>query len=39
MADAVGYGLVSMRDRALGLPGALDIDSERGSGSKVTVTW
>ncbi|KRE41988.1 hypothetical protein ASG74_05780 [Knoellia sp. Soil729] len=39
MADGLGYGLVSMRDRALALPGALEIESERGSGSRVTVTW
>ena len=39
LADNAGYGLVSMRDRALSLPGSLDIASERGSGSTVTVTW
>ncbi|GEO96311.1 sensor histidine kinase [Kocuria turfanensis] len=34
-----GYGLISMRDRARGLPGSLEIDSEPGGGSTVTVTW
>ena len=34
-----GYGLVSMRDRASGLPGSFTISSEPGSGSVVTVTW
>lgn len=34
-----GYGLISMRDRARGLPGSLEIDSELGRGSTVTVTW
>jgi len=39
LAESLGYGLVSMGDRARGLPGALAIDSQRGGGSKVTVTW
>ena len=34
-----GYGLTSMRDRARGLVGRLDIDSQPGVGSKVMVTW
>ncbi len=34
-----GYGLVSMRDRAKRLPGAMRIESAPGSGSTVTVTW
>lgn len=34
-----GYGLISMRDRARGLPGSFEIHSERGRGSTVTVTW
>lgn len=34
-----GYGLVSMRDRARTLPGSLDVTSEAGEGSVVTVTW
>jgi len=34
-----GYGLVSMRDRAKGLPGAMRIDSAPSEGSTVTVTW
>jgi signal transduction histidine kinase len=37
-ADA-GYGLVSMRERARALPGALCLTAERGNGSRVTVTW
>jgi signal transduction histidine kinase len=35
----VGYGLVSMRDRASSLPGSFHIDSAPGRGSVVTVTW
>jgi len=38
-ADDLGYGLISMRDRARTLPGSLDVDGERGGGSLVTVTW
>jgi signal transduction histidine kinase len=34
-----GYGLTSMRDRARALPGSLDLSSERGAGTQVTVTW
>lgn len=34
-----GYGLTSMRERALNLPGSLDIASTPGQGSMVTVTW
>jgi signal transduction histidine kinase len=34
-----GYGLVSMRDRARALPGALCLTAELGIGSRVTVTW
>jgi signal transduction histidine kinase len=34
-----GYGLVSMRDRASGLDGRLDIESTPGAGSLVRVTW
>jgi signal transduction histidine kinase len=37
--DGRGYGLVSMRERARGLPGVLAIESEPSSGSVVTVTW
>jgi signal transduction histidine kinase len=36
---AGGYGLVSMRDRAQGLAGRLDIESAPGAGSLVKVTW
>ena len=35
----VGYGLVSMRDRAQALPGSFAIDSAPGAGSTVSVTW
>ena len=34
-----GYGLTSMRERARSLPGSLDITSEVGQGSVVTVFW
>lgn len=34
-----GYGLTSMRERARSLPGSLDITSELGRGSVVTVFW
>lgn len=34
-----GYGLTSMRERALGLPGAFTIDSEPGNGTVVGVAW
>jgi signal transduction histidine kinase len=34
-----GYGLVSMRDRAMGLPGSFEITSEPGQGTTVEVTW
>ena len=40
LADNAGYGLLSMRDRARGLPGTFDVDAEQGGGgSLVTVTW
>jgi len=38
-AAGLGYGLVSMRERARALPGSLDIASEAGAGSQVTVQW
>jgi signal transduction histidine kinase len=38
-AAGVGYGLVSMRDRARGLPGSLRVEANSDSGSTVTVTW
>lgn len=38
-ADGSGYGLVSMRDRARGLPGTFDLHSGPGEGTIVTVTW
>ena len=34
-----GYGLTSMRERALGLPGGFDLHSEPGEGTTVVVTW
>jgi signal transduction histidine kinase len=39
VADNVGYGLLSMRDRARALPGSLVVHAEEGSGSLVRVTW
>lgn len=38
-AGNAGYGLISMRERARALPGSLDIETEPGRGSEVTVTW
>jgi signal transduction histidine kinase len=40
--DAVrpgGFGIVSMRDRAAGIGGTLDLESARGCGTTVRVTW
>lgn len=34
-----GYGLVSMRERASALPGAMEIESAPGAGSVVRVRW
>ena len=34
-----GYGLISMRDRARGLPGAFSVAAQTGHGSIVTVEW
>ncbi|HEY3530169.1 MAG TPA: sensor histidine kinase [Nocardioides sp.] len=34
-----GYGMTSMRERALGLPGSLEIDSCPGRGTTVVVMW
>jgi signal transduction histidine kinase len=39
VADNLGYGLVSMRDRARNLPGTFDVDGQNPSGTLVTVTW
>ncbi len=36
---STGYGLTSMRERARGLPGSLQIRSSPGAGSVVTVAW
>ncbi|GAA4286429.1 hypothetical protein GCM10022262_07880 [Georgenia daeguensis] len=37
--EARGYGLTSMHDRALALPGTLMIESGRGRGTEVSVRW
>ena len=34
-----GFGLISMRERALGLPGSFELDSQPGRGTRVGVTW
>ncbi|MCK6208973.1 hypothetical protein KZX45_00250 [Georgenia sp. EYE_87] len=34
-----GYGLTSMHDRALALPGTLTIESRHGKGTEVSVRW
>lgn len=39
VASGAGYGVRSMTERAAALPGRLDIQSERGRGSVVRVTW
>lgn len=39
IAAGSGYGLISMRDRAQGLPGVMSVESHRGKGSVVTVAW
>jgi signal transduction histidine kinase len=39
VAKNVGYGLVSMRERARALPGSFDVEATTGRGSVVTVTW
>jgi len=38
-AAGVGYGLVSMRDRARSLPGSLKVEAGSDAGSTVTITW
>ena len=38
-APSAGYGLTSMRERALGLPGVFTIDSAPGRGTVVAVAW
>jgi signal transduction histidine kinase len=38
-ASGVGFGMVSMRERARNLPGSLSIESAPGHGAKVTVAW
>jgi signal transduction histidine kinase len=39
MATGTGYGLISMRDRAQGLPGVMKLESHPGKGSVVAVAW
>jgi signal transduction histidine kinase len=39
LSSASGFGLTSMRERAVLLPGTFAIDSQDGQGSAVTVTW
>lgn len=39
VGGATGYGLISMRDRARGLPGEVRVESSPGAGSIVEVTW
>jgi signal transduction histidine kinase len=39
VSGGAGYGLISMRERAMALPGAFDISSEPGKGTTVGVTW
>jgi signal transduction histidine kinase len=34
-----GYGMTSMRERAAGLPGHLDVESAPGQGTEVVVVW
>jgi signal transduction histidine kinase len=34
-----GFGLISMRERAEGLPGTFEIESAVGSGTTIMVTW
>lgn len=36
---STGYGLTSMRERAVALPGSFDLTSAKGRGTTVTVTW
>jgi signal transduction histidine kinase len=36
---STGYGLTSMRERAMALPGSFDIRSSKGRGTTVVVTW
>lgn len=38
-APSAGYGLTSMRERSLGLPGVFTIDSTPGRGTVVGVAW
>ncbi|MEJ7775000.1 MAG: sensor histidine kinase [Nocardioidaceae bacterium] len=38
-SGGTGFGLTSMRERALGLPGTFEIQSEPGEGTEAVVTW
>ena len=38
-STGTGYGLTSMRERALGLPGSFDVQSAPGEGTSVMVAW
>lgn len=38
-SESVGYGLISMEERARGLPGSFHIDTHCDAGTTVTVTW
>lgn len=38
-AASTGYGLTTMRERALALPGTFEIRSTAGRGATVEVTW
>ena len=39
VSGGTGFGLTSMRERALGLPGGFDLSSVPGRGTTVGVTW
>ena len=39
VSTSTGFGLTSMRERAVGLPGCFDISTGESSGTAVTVTW
>jgi signal transduction histidine kinase len=39
VAATAGYGLISMRERALALPGSFTVEAHSGIGSVVTVLW
>jgi signal transduction histidine kinase len=39
LARPTGYGLTSMRERAKGLPGSLDVRSLEAGGTTITIRW